>query len=84
MEEAYLRDADFLKSLMCDLGKIDAEICPILAKKMNFPLVEVAMKIIEGILNLSLRATYYHELGIVFKISIDSEIWSLLETLVDL
>lgn len=48
MEDAYIRVVGFLKSLICDFGKIDAEINSVLVEKMHFPLFQYPSYITEG------------------------------------
>lgn len=73
MEDAYIRFVDFLKSLVCDFGKIDVEIHSVLAEKMNYPPFEHPEYITDRIHHLSLGATNFPQLGIVFRLSRDSE-----------
>lgn len=73
MKLAYTRACDFLKAIVCDFAKIDVEIHLVPAEKLNFPPFEYDLKFTKGIHNLSLGATNFPKLVIVFKISRDSE-----------
>lgn len=42
MKPVNARACDFLKALVCDFAKIDAEIHHVLAEKINFPSFEHA------------------------------------------
>lgn len=73
MKPTYARATAFLNVLICDITKIDAEIHVVHAKKMDFLPFEHAPFTTKGIEDLSLRATRFLELVIIFKISKDSE-----------
>lgn len=80
MEEIYLRDSNFLQRLVCDFGRIDVEINSVLSEKMNFPPLETPKYITEWIQEMSLGATNFPKLGIIFKLSRDSEKFFLPDT----
>ena len=67
MKVAFERACEFLKALVCDFGKIDEEIHPVLVKKFNFPPFEQVSTITEGFQEMSLGAASYPELGVVYK-----------------
>lgn len=71
MKPVNARACDFLKALVFDFAKIDPETYPFLADEMNFPLSEHASFVTKRIENLSLDATNYPELGIIFSLSKD-------------
>lgn len=58
---------EYLKELVCDFGKIDAEIHLVLTKKFNFTDFELALSFTKGYQDMSLKATNYLELGVVYK-----------------
>lgn len=80
MEDAYIKATKFLKALICDFRRIDAEIQSVLTKKMNFPPFEHHVYITEWFQDLSLRAKNFPQLSIVFRLSRDSEKFFLLAT----
>lgn len=81
MKPAYTRTYDFLKDLVCEFTKIDAKIYPVLEESMNFPPFEHAPVILKIIQDLSLGSTNFPDLGIILKITKDSEKISILSTL---
>lgn len=54
-------------ALVCDFGKIDAEVYPVLSPKFNFPPFEPAPSFTEGYQDMSLGATNFPELGVIYK-----------------
>lgn len=67
MKIAYEKTCDFLIALVCDFGKIDVEVYPIQARKFNFPDFESAPSFTKGYQEMSLSATNFLELGVIFK-----------------
>ena len=53
--------------MICEFGKIDVENHPVLAKKFNFPEFEPMPSLTDGIQDISLGATNFPELGVVYK-----------------
>lgn len=73
MEDAHIRVADFLRAYVYDFGKNDFEIHSTLSEKVKFPPFEHSNYITKGIQDLSLGATSFPALCIIFKPSRDSE-----------
>lgn len=73
MKPIYARACDFIKSLACDFQPVDAEINSVLAAKIGLPLIDSPLAITEGIQEMSLGATNYPNIGIIFKLAKDSE-----------
>lgn len=71
MKLAFERACEFLKDLVCDIGKIDAEIHPVLSNKFNFPPFDPVPDCTEGFQYMSHRATIYPELTVIYKKAID-------------
>lgn len=71
MKIAFKRPCELLKALVCDFGKIDAEIHPVLANKFNFTPFDLVPYYTKGFQDMSLGATSYSELGVVYKKAID-------------
>ena len=65
MKIYFDRAYEFLKALVCDFGKIDADIHPILAHKFDFPPFDYVQTITEGFQEINLGAKGFPELGIV-------------------
>ncbi|CAI9277286.1 unnamed protein product [Lactuca saligna] len=79
LEEIFLI-ARVFSDLICDFGKINAEIHPILAKKFKFPYFEPAPSFIEGYQSMSLKETNFPELGAIYKIGLEGPKYFILVT----
>lgn len=67
MTIAYEKACDFLRALVCDFGKIDAEIYPSFAPKFEFPPFEPVPTFTNGFQDMSLGATNFPQLGVIYK-----------------
>lgn len=68
MKITYERACKFLKALACDFRRIDVEIHPILAKKFNFPKLDLVPAFTNVFEEMQLGVTNYPELGVIYKI----------------
>ena len=82
MKVAYERACDFLKELICNFGKIDAKIHPVLAKKFDFPEFEHVPTYTNEFQEMSLGETNNPELGVVYKRAQDGLKYFILVTVI--
>ena len=66
-KQQFERASIFLRETVCEFAKIDAYIYPVLAKKLDLPPLDPAPMLTEGYQEISLGATNFPDLGVIFK-----------------
>lgn len=67
MKIAFERACEFHKALVCDIGKIDAEIDPVISNKFYFPPVKTVPNYTEFFQDMSIGETKFPKLGVIYK-----------------